>query len=203
MPTHPALHFFRRWLALCPCPWPNQSIPGVNNANQWRTYDQIDKTSQLTWIHSLLDQRIKVVAISSSRASSGRIPAHRRSQVSRDDRTTKDGSKSYLLRLLCSAASTASPFASLCELTRDCVTSSDHGPRGLVASPLHCNAPIPSGPTQGGGDSGRGRMYVAQPAKKNGGSAAVARSWGQRRGVAAPGWVRNTLVGAGTAPAAP
>ena len=155
-------------------------------------------TSTTTW-----SSASKMWPISSSRASSGRIPAHRRSQVSRDDRTTKDGSKSYLLRLLCSAASTASPFASLCELTRDCVTSSDHGPRGLVASPLHCNAPIPSGPTQGGGDSGRGRMYVAQPAKKNGGSAAVARSWGQRRGVAAPGWVRNTLVGAGTAPAAP
>ena len=49
----------------------------------------------------------KMWPISSSRASSGRIPAHRRSQVSRDDRTTKDGSKSYLLRLLCSAASTA------------------------------------------------------------------------------------------------
>ena len=37
-------------------------------------------------------------------------------------------------------------------------------------------------------------MYVAKPAKKNGGSAAAARSWGQRRGVAALGWVRNTRV---------
>ena len=138
MPTHPALHFFRRWLALCPCPWPNQSIPGVNNANQWRTYDQIDKTSQLTWIHSLLDQRIKVVAISSSRASSRRKPAYRRSGVSRDDRTTKDGSKSYLFGLPCSAASTASPFASLCELTRDLVSSSERGAASLVARPLHC-----------------------------------------------------------------
>ena len=35
-------------------------------------------------------------------------------------------------------------------------------------------------------------MYVAKPAKKNGGSAAAARSWGQRRGVAALGWVRMT-----------
>ena len=48
-----------------------------------------------------------------------------------------------------------------------------------------------------------GAMYVATPAKNNGESAAAARSWGQRRGVAAPGWERNTLVGAGTAPAAP
>ena len=138
MPSHPLLHFLRRSLALCPCPWPNQSIPGVNNANQWRTYDQIDKTSQLTWIHSLLDQRIKVVAISSSRASSRRKPAYRRSGVSRDDRTTKDGSKSYLFGLPCSAASTASPFASLCELTHDLVSSSERGAASLVARPLHC-----------------------------------------------------------------
>ena len=46
-------------------------------------------------------------------------------------------------------------------------------------------------------------MYVAKPAKKNGGSAAAARSWGQRRGVAALGWVRNTQAGAATGPAAP
>ena len=80
----------------------------------------------------------KMWPISSSRASSGRIPAHRRSQVSRDDRTTKDGSKSYLLSLLCSAASTASRFASLCELTRDLVSSSERGAASLVARPLHC-----------------------------------------------------------------
>ena len=46
-------------------------------------------------------------------------------------------------------------------------------------------------------------MYVAKPAKKNGGSAAAARSWGQRRGVAALGWVRNTRVGERTARGAP
>ena len=46
-------------------------------------------------------------------------------------------------------------------------------------------------------------MYVAKPAQKNGGSAAAARSWGQRRGVAALGWVRNTQAGAATGPAAP
>ena len=46
-------------------------------------------------------------------------------------------------------------------------------------------------------------MYVAKPAKKNGGSAAAARSWGQRRGVAALEWVRNTQAGAATGPAAP
>ena len=46
-------------------------------------------------------------------------------------------------------------------------------------------------------------MYVAKPATKNGGSAAAARSWGQRRGVAALGWVRNTQAGAATGPAAP
>ena len=46
-------------------------------------------------------------------------------------------------------------------------------------------------------------MYVATPAKNNGESAAAARSWGQRRGVAALGWVRNTQAGAATGPAAP
>ena len=46
-------------------------------------------------------------------------------------------------------------------------------------------------------------MYVAKPANKNGGSAAAARSWGQRRGVAALGWVRNTRVVERTAPGAP
>ena len=34
----------------------------MNNANQWRTYEQIDKTSQLTWIHDHLEQRIEDVA---------------------------------------------------------------------------------------------------------------------------------------------
>ena len=34
----------------------------MHNANEWGSYDNIDKTSQLTWIHSLLDQRIKIVA---------------------------------------------------------------------------------------------------------------------------------------------
>ena len=46
-------------------------------------------------------------------------------------------------------------------------------------------------------------MYVATPAKNNGESAAAARSWGQRRGVAALGWVRNTRVVERTAPGAP
>ena len=46
-------------------------------------------------------------------------------------------------------------------------------------------------------------MYAVQPAKKNGSSAAAARSWGQRRGVAALGWVRNTRVVERTAPGAP
>ena len=46
-------------------------------------------------------------------------------------------------------------------------------------------------------------MYAVQPAKKNGESAAAARSWGQRRGVAALGWVRNTRVVERTAPGAP
>ena len=163
MPTHPALHFFRRWLALCPCPWPNQSIPGVNNANQWRTYDQIDKTSQLTWIHSLLDQRIKVVAISSSRASSRRKPAYRRSGVSRDDRTTKDGSKSYLFGLPCSTASTASPFASLCELTRDLVSSSERGAASLVARPLHCNQRLATSPIASPSRSAGGHRRLWPP----------------------------------------
>ena len=46
-------------------------------------------------------------------------------------------------------------------------------------------------------------MYVATPAKRSGESAAAARSWGQRRGVAALGWVRNTRLGAGTGLGAP
>ena len=73
--------------------------------------------------------------ISSSRASRRRIPAYRPSGVRRDDRATKDGSAAYLLGRICSAASTPSPFAFLCELTRRPFGGEARGLRHRVISP--------------------------------------------------------------------
>ena len=58
--------------------------------------------------------------------------------VSAHGETTGRRSASYLAAPWCPSAAASSSCSLCCELTRECVTSSDHGPRGLVASPLHC-----------------------------------------------------------------
>ena len=68
-------------------------------------------TSTTTW-----SSASKMWPISSSRASRRRIPAYRPSGVRQDDTSTKDGSDSHLMGLLCSAASTPWRFALFCEL---------------------------------------------------------------------------------------
>ena len=57
----PATPFFRPSLAPRPFPWRICSIPGVNNANQWRTYDQIDMTHLHVTLSAHLDLRVEVV----------------------------------------------------------------------------------------------------------------------------------------------
>ena len=75
------------------------------------------------------------------------MAAHLISRVSAHGETTGRRSASYLAAPWCPSAAASSSCSLCCELTRECVTSSDHGPRGLVASPLRSNAPIPSGPS--------------------------------------------------------
>ena len=110
--------------------------------------------------------------ISSSRASRRRIPAYRPSGVRRDDRATKDGSAAYLLGRICSAASTPSPFAFLCELTRRPFGGEARGLRHRVISPsasvdavLH----LPERPGSSGGRSVRscGRRRTAAASKSH------------------------------------
>ena len=85
-----------------------------------------------------------VVRRSVSRASFRPTPAMKSRQVRPNRGITGKRGVPYCG---CPSAAASSSCSLCCELTRDCVTSSDHGPRGLVASLLHCNAPIRSGPS--------------------------------------------------------
>ena len=64
MPSHPLLYFLRRLLALGPFHWPTRSILESTTiiSGEVRSDEQIDTTSQLTWIHDHLQQRIEDVA---------------------------------------------------------------------------------------------------------------------------------------------
>ena len=96
MPSHPRLHFFRRSLAPCPFHWPMQSIPGVHNANQWGSYEQIDKKCADLHQSEHLDLRVEDVVSLLVRACYQRAPARGPSGMSSDRKTRGKAERSLL-----------------------------------------------------------------------------------------------------------
>ena len=135
MPSHPRLHFFRRSLASCPFHWPMQSIPGVHNANQWRSYEHIDKKCPDLHQSEHLDLRVEDVVSLLVRACYQRAPARGPSGMSSDRKKRGEAERSLLEVSQAPGASTRWRSVFLCELTRSPFGREGRGLRHRVTSP--------------------------------------------------------------------
>ena len=135
MPSHPQLHFFRRSLASCPFHWPMQSIPGVNNANQWGSYEHIDKKCPDLHQSEHADLRVEDVVSLLVRACYQRAPARGPSGMSSDRKTRGKAERSLLEASQAPGASTRWRSVFLCELTRSPFGRAGRGLRHRVTSP--------------------------------------------------------------------
>ena len=118
MPSHPRLHFFRRSLASCPFHWPMQSIPGVNNANQWGSYEQIDKKCPDLHQSEHADLRVAVVVSLVVRACYQQATARGPKKMSSDHETRGEAQRILLEVSEEPGGSTRWRSVLLCEFTR-------------------------------------------------------------------------------------
>ena len=168
MPTHPALHFFRRWLALCPCPWPNQSIPGVNNANQWGSYEQIDKKCPDLHQSEHADLRVAVVVSLVVRACYQQATARGPKKMSSDHETKGEAERILLDVSEEPGGSTRWRSVLFCELTRSPFGRAGRGLRHRVTSPSASATPVLICCLAATGQSRDGISADARPEKHDG-----------------------------------
>ena len=135
MPSHPPLHFLRRWLALGPFHWPTRSILESQTIISGEVTTRSTKEVSSPGSTTIWTNASKMWPISSSRASRRRSPAYRPNGVRRDDRGTKEGIAAYLLGRLCLLLRAPSPFAFFCERTRSPFGGEARGLRHRVISP--------------------------------------------------------------------
>ena len=145
-----------------------QSIPGVHNANQWGSYEQIDKKCADLHQSEHLDLRVEDVVSLLVRACYQRAPARGPSGMSSDRKKRGEAERSLLEASQAPGASTRWRSVFLCELTRSPFGRAGRGLRHRVTSPSASATPVLICCLAATGQSRDGISADARPEKHDG-----------------------------------